>query len=469
MSPTCASKLQGILAVVLSLISVFSPKSYVVGIGNIVQPLLFQSVCVGFPSANKTALYDLAMNTFHRVTSALELACHQFDLCFTNKYRIPSKDIAVIDNCGSVQATLTLMSQNRNVIAINDEFNTFVSKIASSGDGALATVLEFFNGPSSLSRETLTHGKITVHLPRYTCLSFGQPEVVSEFLHLSKGNNVSGLASRLQQFWASPHFIKTNDVEKDDGSQQSFDEVLIALCADSIVECSGANAGWKMVGPDEADEIVKKFLNYQSIHELTAVERDQLKSHQHTFEGLIPSAWPAAHRMTLNSEATQRDRYLIKQLEQKGEIPNRRLLETPMFDIYPDGTGDKPFLAAPFIAAGVGDINVFEFVKDSDAYNMIASYRDSNCPKPSNSEQDINTNVVNGKNISMIIRISAMLQAISNASTRVETILGEQPAQTSQLLVKLLNDIVRDRNAELCNPASFITRPFAVGTPFKTF
>jgi len=158
--------LQGLLAVVLALVSVFCPKSFVVGIGNMVQPLLFQAVCIGFPSSNKTALHDIAMNTFHRVTNALKLARQRFSQCLKHNYHIPSTDLPVIDKCASVQASISLMAENRNAFALFDEFSFFVSKIAASGDGAVATILESFNGPASMTRETLTNGKIEVSLPR---------------------------------------------------------------------------------------------------------------------------------------------------------------------------------------------------------------------------------------------------------------------------------------------------------------
>jgi len=83
--------------------------------------------------------------------------------------------------------------------------------------------------------------------------------------------------------------------------------------------------------------------------------------------------------------------------------------------------------------------------------------------------KDINSNILKGKSVTMVIRFCGILQALENAADRVVDILGETAVRTPQHLADLLAELAKRRNAELCSDLdSQSLRSFAIGTPFES-
>ncbi len=80
-------------------------------------------------------------------------------------------------------------------LRISDEILENVAQASASGDGAEYQMLQVFNAPTQMEKTLKGRGTETVFMPRFNQLTFGQPEVVSDFMSL-QSSTVTGLASR---------------------------------------------------------------------------------------------------------------------------------------------------------------------------------------------------------------------------------------------------------------------------------
>ena len=110
--------LQGMLLVVLALTAAYCPSSFVIGIGNIIQPVMLQLIAIGFPSTNKSKTHDIATQTVREVNAALQILRQSHGACKEHRLRIPGGNIPKFDKSGSYQAMFTGFTRNRNQLRI---------------------------------------------------------------------------------------------------------------------------------------------------------------------------------------------------------------------------------------------------------------------------------------------------------------------------------------------------------------